>query len=125
MAIVVGIVSREDRAHIVQAGYTLADHAAVLPLLKDMKPFGATEEEAVAVWVDCDVTDLLVLDETSTSSVGLPEHTVRVAAGDVRKVADRMGISISDGDAARTAAQIAAHLREVIEDEIAHALNTQ
>ena len=58
MAIVVGIVSQEDRTLIVRAGYTLADHPAVLPLLKDMEPFGATEEEAVAVWVDCDVTDL-------------------------------------------------------------------
>ena len=125
MAIVVGIVSQEDRTLIVRAGYTLADHPAVLPLLKDMEPFGATEEEAVAVWVDCDVTDLLVLDETSTSSVEPSERTVKVAAGDVRKVADRMGMTLADHEAERIAAQVAAHLREVIEDEIAHALDTQ
>ena len=117
MAIVVGLVSQEDRAHIVRAGYTLADHPAVLPLLKDIQPFGAVEEEAVAVWVDCDVTDLLVLDD--------PERTIKVATGDIRKVAARMGIPLSDDEAARIAAQVAAHLREIIEDEIAHALDTQ
>ena len=67
MAIVIGIVSQVDRKHIIQAGYTLADHPAVLRLLRDMQLYGAAEEEAVAVWADCDVTDLLVLDETSTS----------------------------------------------------------
>ena len=123
MAIVIGIVSQEDRTHIVRAGYTLADHAAVLPLLKDMEPFGATEEEAVAVWVDCDVTDLLVLDETSTSSVEPSERTIKVATRDVRKVADRMSATLADHEAERIAAQVAAHLREVIEDEIVHALD--
>ena len=117
MAIVVGIVSQEDRRHIVRAGYTLADHPAVLPLLKDMQPFSATEEEAVAVWVDCDVTDLLVLDET--------EHTVMIATDNVRKVAARMGTTLADNEAERIAAQVAAHLREIIEDEIEHALDTQ
>ena len=125
MAIVVGIVSQEDRTHIVRAGYKLADHPAVLPLLKDMEPFGATEEEAVAVWVDCDVTDLLVLDETLTSSAGPSERTVKVTADSVRKVADRMGATLADHEAERIAAQVAAHLREVIEDEIAHAIDTQ
>ena len=117
MAIVVGIVSQEDRVQIVRAGYTLAGHPAVLSLLKDMQPFGAIEEEAVAVWVDCDVTDLLVLDDS--------ERTIKVAAGDVRKVAARMGSTLADDKAARIAAQVAAHLREVIEDEIEHALDTQ
>jgi hypothetical protein len=125
MAIVVGIVSQEDRTHIVRAGYTLADHPAVLPLLKDMHPFGTTSEEAVAVWVDCDVTDLLVLDETSTSSAEASERTVKVAADNVRKVAVRMGISLPDNEATRIAAQVAVHLREVIEDEIEHALDTR
>ena len=118
MAIVVGIVSQEDRTHIVQTGYTLADHTAVLPLLRDMQPFGTAEEEAVAVWVDCDVTDLLVLDETS-------ERTVKVTADSVRKVADRMGATLADHEAERIADQVAAHLREVIGDEIAHAIDTQ
>ena len=116
MAIVIGIVSQEDRTHIVRAGYTLADHTAVLPLLKDMEPFGATEEEAVAVWVDCDVTDLLVLDDS--------ERTIKVATGDVHKVADRIGATLANHEAERIAAQVAAHLREVIEDEIGHALDT-
>jgi hypothetical protein len=125
MAIVIGIVSQEDRTHIVRAGYTLADHAAVLPLLKDMEPFGATEEKAVAVWVDCDVTDLLVLDETLTSSVEPSERTVKVTADSVRKVAARVGATLADTEAERIVAQVAAHLREVIEDEIAHAIDTQ
>ena len=142
MAIIVGIVSQEDRAHIVQAGYTLADHPAVLRLLRDMQPFGAAEEEAVAVWADCDVTDLLVLDETSTSlgaelpgltartsrprgSVETSEQVVKVSAGDVRKVATRMGTTLTDNEATRIAAQVAAHLHEIIEDEIVHALDTQ
>ena len=117
MAIVIGIVSQEDRTHIVRAGYTLADHAAVLPLLKDMEPFDATEEEAVAVWVDCDVTDLLVLDDS--------EQTVKITADSVRKVAARIGATLEDTEAERIVAQVAAHLREAIEDEIAHALDTQ
>ena len=117
MAIVIGIVSQEDRAHIVQAGYTLADHPAVLPLLKDRHPFGTASEEAIAVWVDCDVTDLLVLDDS--------EHTVKVPADNVRKVASRMGMTLADDDAARITAQVAAHLREAIEDEIEHALDTR
>jgi hypothetical protein len=124
MAIVAGIVSQEDRAHIVQAGYTLADHAAVLPLLKDMQTFGAAEEEAVAVWVDCDVTDLLVFDETLTSSAEPSERTVKVAVDSVRKVAARMGTTLTDNEAEHIAAQVAAHLREAIEDEIRHAINT-
>ena len=117
MAIVVGIVPQEDRTHIVRAGYTLADHPAVLPLLKDMQPFSAIEEEVVAVWVDCDVTDLLVLDDSN--------RTVKVTVDSVRKVADRMGISLSENDTARIAGQVAAHLREVIENEIEYALDTQ
>lgn len=123
MAIVAGIVSREDRSHIVQAGYTLANHPAVLPLLRDMQPCGAAGEEAVAVWVDCDVTDLLVLDETSSSSVEPSERTLKVAAEDVRKVAARMGTSLADSEAERIAAQVVAHLREAIGDEIVHALD--
>ena len=125
MAIVIGIIPQEDRTHIVQAGYSLADHTAVLPLLKDMRPFGAAEEEAVAVWVDCDVTDLLVLDETSTSSAQSSERTVKVTVDSVRKVAARMGATLADNEAERIAAHVAAHLREIIEDEIAHALDTQ
>jgi uncharacterized alpha-E superfamily protein len=124
MAIIAGIVSQEDKAHIVHAGYTLADHTAVLPLLTDMQPFGAAEEEAVAVWIDGDVTDLLVLDETLTSSVEPSERTVKVTADSVRKVADRMGATLADHEAERIAAQVAAHLREVIEDEIVHAIDT-
>lgn len=121
MAIVIGAVSVQEHQRVREAGYALASFDEVRDLL--LRYAGENGDHAMAVWVDCDVTDLLVLDETSTSSVGLSEHTVRVAAGDVRKVADRMGISISDGDTARTAAQVAAHLREDIEDEIVHALD--
>ena len=125
MVIIVGIVSQEDRTHIVRAGHTLADHPTVLPLLKDMQPLSATEEEAVAVWVDCDVTELLILDETSASSAEPSERTVKVTVDSVRKVAARMGTSLSEDDTARIAAQVAAHLREAIEDEIEHVLDTQ
>ena len=134
MAIIVGIVSQEDRAHIVRAGYTLADHPADLPLLKDMQPFGGAQEEAVAVWVDCDVIDLLSPDQTSTSLrpelgardwVESSEHEVRITSGDVHKVAAHMGKPLLSDEAARIAAQVAAHLREIVEDEIEHALDTR
>ena len=93
-----------------------------MPLLQDMHPCGTTSEEAAAVWVDCNVTDLLALNEASTSSAEPSEGTIQVAASDVRKVAARLTVPVSDDHAARIAAQVATHLREVIENEIEYTL---
>ena len=123
MAIVIGAVSVQEHQRIREAGYALASFNEVRDLL--LRYAGENGDHAMAVWVDCDVTDLLVLDETSSSSVEPSERTLKVAAEDVRKVAARMGMTLADNEAERIAAQVAAHLREVIEDEIAHAINTQ
>ena len=120
MAIVIGTVSVQEHQRIREAGYALASFDEVRDLL--LRYAG---ENAMAVWVDCDVTDLLVLDETSTSSAGPSERTVKVTADSVRKVADRTGATLADHEAERIAAQVIAHLSEAIEDEIEHALDTR
>jgi hypothetical protein len=114
MAIVAGIIARDDKATILLAGYTLATHPAILPLLNDLGALASGDQEAIAVWVECGVTDLLVL--------GPSERTVKVTTSDVRQVAARLGVPLPDVDATRVAAQVAAHLQEAVEDEIAHAL---
>ena len=65
MAVVIGVVSKQDAERIVQAGYNLAEHRPVQPLLQDMRSLCTGDETSIAVWVDCDPTDLLVLDEES------------------------------------------------------------
>ena len=123
MAIVIGAVNVREHKRIREAGYALASFDEVRDLLLGYA--GENGDHAMAVWVDCDATDLLVLDETSASSAEPSEQTVKVTADSVRKVADRIGATLADHEAERIATQIAAHLREVIEDEIAHALDTQ
>ena len=115
MAIVIGAVSVQEHQRIRGAGYTLASFDEVRDLLLGYA--GENGDHAMAVWVDCAMTDLLVLDDS--------ERTIKVTAGDVRKVAVQMGLSLPDDDAARIAVQVVAHLREISEDEIAHALDTQ
>jgi hypothetical protein len=115
VAIVIGAVNVREHERIREAGYALASFDEVRDLLLGYA--GENGDHAMAVWVDCDVTDLLALDDS--------ERTIKVATDDVRKAAIRMGISLSDDDAARISAQVAAHLREVTEDEIVHALDTQ
>ena len=115
MAIVIGVVNIQEHQRIREIGYDLASFEQVSDLLLHYK--GENGDHSMAIWVDCDMIDLLVLDDT--------EYTIKVTADDIRKVAVRMDISLSDDDAARIAAQVAAHLREVIENEIEHALDTQ
>ena len=114
MAIVIGAVSVQEHQQVREAGYALASFDEVRDLL--LRCAGENGDHAIAVWVDCDVTDILVLDET--------ERTIKVAADDVRKVAARMGATLADHEAERIAAQVAAHLRETIEGEIEHVLDT-
>jgi hypothetical protein len=123
VAIVIGAVSVQEHQRIREAGYALASFDEVRDLL--LRYAGENGDHAMAVWVDCDVTDLLVLDETLASSVGPPERTVKVTVDSVREIAARMSATLADNEAERIAAQVVAHLREVIEDEIAHALDTQ
>jgi len=123
VAIVIGAVSVQEHQRVREAGYALASFDEVRDLL--LSYAGENGDHAMAVWVDCDVIDLLVLDETSTSSAGPSERTVKVTADSVRKVADRTGTTLADHEAERIAAQVVAHLREAIQDEIEHALDTR
>ena len=52
-----------------------------------------------------------------------PESPVRITVDDVLKVANQMGVPLAPDEAARIAAQVAAHLRENVADEIVHALD--
>ncbi|MFH1487176.1 MAG: hypothetical protein ABIH46_13975 [Chloroflexota bacterium] len=64
MALVVGLVTPEEKEQIRRAGYILNDDdPATQVLLADLNRCAdSTEFVATAVWVDCDVPELLVLD---------------------------------------------------------------
>lgn len=60
MAIIIGVVSIKEHRKIVEAGYDLASFDDVKDtLLHDYSEEGEVGDHGVAVWVDCDVTDLL------------------------------------------------------------------
>jgi hypothetical protein len=61
MAIIVGQTTRETFQEILSAGYDVASEEAVLNLLRTMDD----SEVSVAVWVDCNVEDLLALQPQS------------------------------------------------------------
>ena len=61
MSIVVGFVTKAEA--IERVGYDRVTHDSIEPLLRDMDLDCGPSDLAIAVWVDCDVTDLLVLQE--------------------------------------------------------------
>lgn len=63
MAFVGGIVSKADRDRILAAGYYKRGDVIVQPVLQDLQKFCGPDEVPIIVWVHCDVTDLLSLDE--------------------------------------------------------------
>ena len=65
MALVVGLVTKEELESIQAAGYPINnDDPATKTLLLDLERYAdSTDYIAVAVWTDADVPDLLVLDE--------------------------------------------------------------
>ena len=61
MSIVVGFVTKAEA--IKRAGYDRATHNSIKLWLRDMSLDGDPNDLTIAVWVDGDVTDLLVLQE--------------------------------------------------------------
>lgn len=71
MPVIVGIVSKEEKDRIIKAGYDLFREGGLIePLLDDMEGVRVDGEEPIALWVDCDVTELLDLrDEEGDADV--------------------------------------------------------
>jgi hypothetical protein len=65
MAIVIGAVSKQEHHRIRQAGYTPASFDEMRDLLLGYA--GENGDHALAVWVDCDLAELLVLDKEPVS----------------------------------------------------------
>jgi hypothetical protein len=81
VAIVIGYVSPEERQQIVAAGYTLSEeHSSSMSFMEWMRACTLGSEQVVAVYVDCEVTDLLVLDKERTNETDRDSRTGICAA---------------------------------------------
>ena len=65
MAFVGGVVSKKDRLMILAAGYAKHEDNPMHEVLKGMEPFCKEDEVPTCVWVNCEVIDLLSLDENN------------------------------------------------------------
>lgn len=72
MAIVVGEASTKEQRRIAEAGYELATEDTI----SDMEA-RVRSRKWTAVWVDCDVTDLLSLEKTPAKRKGYVLHVIR------------------------------------------------
>lgn len=67
MAIVIGLVTIEEHRKIRASGYELAGWKDIDDFYSGRRPVLPEGDHSIAVWVDCDVTDLLVLEKEPAS----------------------------------------------------------